>query len=51
LLVVAARALVRPVLIGDIAADLAVVFDRRPDADVDGLMWTAASIARSVIIE
>jgi hypothetical protein len=23
-------------LIGDIAADLAVVFDGRPDADVDG---------------
>ena len=36
LLVVAARALVRPVLIGDVAADLAVVFDGRPDADVDG---------------
>ena len=36
LLVVAARALVRPMLIRDIAADLAVVFDGRPDADVDG---------------
>ena len=36
LLVVAARALVRPMLVGDIAADLAVVFDGRPDADVDG---------------
>src|ERR1700722_9589402 len=36
LLVVSARALVRPMLIRDIAADLAVVFDGRPDADVDG---------------
>ena len=36
LLVVAARALVSPMLIRDIAADLAVVFDGRPDADVDG---------------
>jgi len=42
LLVVPASALVRSVLVGDIAADLAVVFDSRPDADVDG-----ASIARS----
>jgi hypothetical protein len=29
-------ALVRSVLVGNVAADLAVVFDRRPDADVDG---------------
>ncbi|MGO8745087.1 MAG: hypothetical protein ACLQNE_03770 [Thermoguttaceae bacterium] len=36
LLVVAARALMRTVLIGNIAADLAVVFDGRPYADVDG---------------
>jgi hypothetical protein len=36
LLVVASGALVRSVLIGDITADLAVVFDGGPDADVDG---------------
>jgi hypothetical protein len=36
LFVVAAGALVRSVLIRDIAADLAIMFDGRPDADVDG---------------
>ena len=45
LLVVAARADRCPVLAGNLAADLAIVLDRGPDADVD-----AASMARSVII-
>ena len=36
LLVISASALVCPMLIRDIAANLAVVFDGRPDADVDG---------------
>ena len=36
LLVVPASALVRTVLVGNVAADLAVVFDGCPDADVDG---------------
>jgi hypothetical protein len=30
------RALVRPMLIGHVSAYFAVVFDGRPDADVDG---------------
>jgi hypothetical protein len=36
LLVVPASALVRSVLVGNVAADPSVVFNSRPDADVDG---------------
>jgi hypothetical protein len=35
LLVVSARARMRSMLAGDIAADFAIVLDRRPDADMD----------------
>jgi hypothetical protein len=36
LFVVSAGISMRAMLVGDIAADFAVVFDGRPDADVDG---------------